>query len=126
MFACQPSHIPRIPREVIEKHMKIYPDARAMHQKPQKQSIERQNFIREELKKLFDASFIREVDHPLWLAKPVVVPKAGGKLWMCINYTSLNKACPKDPFPLSQIDQIMDSTSDCDLLCFLHAYSGFY
>jgi hypothetical protein len=45
---------------------------------------------------------------------------------MCIDYTSLNKACPKDPFPLPQIDQIVDSTSGCDLLCFLDAYSGFH
>jgi hypothetical protein len=45
---------------------------------------------------------------------------------MCIDYTSLNKTCPKDPFPLSQIDQIMDSTSGCDLLCFLDTYSGFH
>jgi hypothetical protein len=45
---------------------------------------------------------------------------------MCIDYTSLNKACPKDPFPLSRIDQIVNSTSRCDLLCFLDAYSSFY
>jgi hypothetical protein len=45
---------------------------------------------------------------------------------MCIDYTSLNKACLKDPFPLPQIFQIMDSISGCDLLCFLDAYSGFY
>jgi hypothetical protein len=45
---------------------------------------------------------------------------------MCIDYTSFNKACPKDPFPLLRIDQIMDSTSGYDLLCFLDAYSGFH
>jgi hypothetical protein len=45
---------------------------------------------------------------------------------MCIDYTSLNKACPKDPYPLPRIDQIMDSTSKCDLLSFLDAYSGFH
>jgi hypothetical protein len=45
---------------------------------------------------------------------------------MCIDYTSLNKACPKDPFPLLRVDQIMDSTSGYDLLCFLGAYSGFH
>jgi hypothetical protein len=66
------------------------------------------------------------VHHPQWLANPVVVPKANGKLRMCIDYTSLNKACPKDPFPLPQIDQIVDSTSGCDLLCFLVAYLGFH
>jgi hypothetical protein len=51
---------------------------------------------------------------------------ASGNLWTCIDYTSLNKSCPKDRFPLPRIDQIMDSTSICDLLCFLDAYSGFY
>jgi hypothetical protein len=45
---------------------------------------------------------------------------------MCIDYTSLNKVCPKDPFPPLQIDQIMDSTSDYDPLCFLDAYFGFH
>jgi hypothetical protein len=45
---------------------------------------------------------------------------------MCIDYTSLNKVCPKDPFALPRIDQIMDSTSSCDLLCFLDAYSSFH
>jgi hypothetical protein len=45
---------------------------------------------------------------------------------MCIDYTSLNKTCPKYPFLLPRIDQIMDSTSGYDLLCFLDAYSGFH
>jgi hypothetical protein len=45
---------------------------------------------------------------------------------MCIDYTSLNKACPKDPYPLLRIDQIVDSTSGCDLLSFLDAYSSFH
>jgi hypothetical protein len=102
--------MPGIPREVIEHHLKIYPDARSVQQRPQKQSIERQNFIREDVKKLLDTGFIQEVHHPRWLANPMVVPKANGKLRMCIDYTSLNKACPKDPFPLPRIDQIVDST----------------
>jgi ribonuclease HI len=62
----------------------------------------------------------------VWMANPVVVPKANRKLRMCIDYTSLNKACPKDPYPLPHIDQIVDSTSGCDLLSFLDAYSGFH
>jgi hypothetical protein len=45
---------------------------------------------------------------------------------MCIDYSSLNKPCPKDPFSLPQIDQILDSTSGYDLLCFLDAYFGFH
>ena len=45
---------------------------------------------------------------------------------MCIDYTSLNKACPKDHFPLSRIDQIIDSTSGYEILSFLDAYSGYH
>jgi hypothetical protein len=102
--------MPGIPREVIEHHLKIYPDARPVQQRPRKKSVERQNFIREEVKKLLNAGFIREVYHPRWLANPVVIQKANVKLRMCIDYTSLNKACPKDPFPLPRIDQIVDFT----------------
>ena len=45
---------------------------------------------------------------------------------MCVDYTGLNKACPKDLFPLPHIDQIVDSTSRCETLCFLDAYSGYH
>jgi hypothetical protein len=100
MFTWQPSQMFRIPREVIKNHLKIFPDARPIQKKPQKQSVERQNLIREEIKKLLDTGFIWEVHQPRWLANPVVIPKVGGKHQMCIDYTSLNKACPKDPFPL--------------------------
>jgi hypothetical protein len=126
VFAWEPSQMPRIPREVIEHCLKINPDARPVSQKPRRQSVERPNFIRKEVRKLLDAGFIEEVHHPIWLANPVIVPKANGKLRMCIDYTSLNKACPKDPYPLPRIDQIVDSTSGCDLLSFLDAYSGFH
>ncbi|WVZ93644.1 hypothetical protein U9M48_039609 [Paspalum notatum var. saurae] len=50
----------------------------------------------------------------------------GGKLRMCIDYIDLNKACPKDPYPLPRIDQIVDSTAGCEMLSFLDAYSGFH
>ena len=45
---------------------------------------------------------------------------------MCIDYTDLNKHCPKDPFPLPRIDQVVDSTFGCVLLCFLDCYSGYH
>jgi hypothetical protein len=118
--------MPGIPREVIEHHLKINPDAKPVSQKPRRQSIERQDFIRKEVRKLLDAGFIKEAHHPVWLANPVIVPKANGKLRMCIDYTSLNKACPKDLYPLPRIYQIVDSTSGCDHLPFLDAYSGFH
>jgi hypothetical protein len=72
--------MPGIPREVIENHLKIHPDAKSVSQKPQRQSIEQQDFICEEVQKLLHAGFIEEVHHPVWLVNPVIVPKANGKL----------------------------------------------
>ena len=60
---------------------------------------------------MLEASFIQEVFHPEWLANTVVVPKANGKLRMCVDYTDLNKAYPKDLFPLPRIDKVIDSTA---------------
>ena len=118
--------MPGVPREVIEHKLAVRPGAIPVKQKVRKQSMERQEFISLEIDKLLRAGFSREVQHPEWLANPVVVPKAGGKLRMCIDYTNLNKTCPKDPFPLPRIDQIVDSTSGCELLSFLDTYSGFH
>ena len=72
------------------------------------------------------AWFIKEVYHLEWLANPVLVWKKSGKWRMCVDYIGLNKACPKDLFPLPWIDQIVDSTSGCETLCFLNAYSGYH
>jgi hypothetical protein len=66
------------------------------------------------------------VFHPTWLANPVLVKKKNGKWRMCVDYTSLNKACPKVPFHLPRINQIVDSTAECELLCFLDAHSGYH
>lgn len=110
MFAWQPSDIPGVPREVIEHHLVVCPHAQPVKKKVRKKALERQQFITDEIKKLEAAGLVRGVLHPTWLANPVVVRKANGKWKLCINFTDLNKACPKDPFPLARIDQIVDST----------------
>jgi hypothetical protein len=87
---------------------------------------EKRRAIGEEMHKLLAAGFIKEVFHPEWLANPVLVRKKGGKWRMCVDYTGLNKACPKVPYPLPRIDQIVDSTAGCETLSFLDAYSGYH
>jgi ribonuclease HI len=72
------------------------------------------------------AGFIKEVFHPEWLANLMNVKKKGGKWRMCVDYTGLNKACPKVPYPLPRIVQIVDSTAGCETLSFLDAYSGYH
>ena len=80
----------------------------------------------EELAKLPEAGFIRDIKHPDWLANLVMVPKKDKSWRLCINFKDLNEACPKDPFPLPRIDQIIDATAGHDSLCFLSAYSGYH
>jgi hypothetical protein len=80
----------------------------------------------EELSRLLAIDFVKEIQHLDWLANPVIVSKKNGKWQMCVDYTSLNKACQKDPFPLPCIDQVMDLTVECELLSFLDAYSGYH
>jgi hypothetical protein len=97
-----------------------------MQQCLQRFDDERRRAIGVELRSLLEAGFIKEVFHPTWLANIVLVKKTNGKWRMCIDYTGLNKASPKVPFPLPRIDEIVDSSVGCELLCFLDAYSGYH
>ena len=78
-------------------------------QKKRKFTYKRPKVITEKIKKLLDVGFIREVTHPEWVANVVLVKKANGKYRICVDYTDLNKACPKDSYPLLIIDQLVDS-----------------
>jgi hypothetical protein len=118
--------MPGIPREVAEYSLDILPHSRDMQQRLRRFDEERHRAIGVEMRKLLEVGFIKEVFHPTWLANPVLVKKKNGRWRMCVDYTSLNKACPKVPFPLPRIDQIVDSTAGCELLCFLDAYYWYH
>jgi hypothetical protein len=125
-FAWSPSDMPGILRDVVEHSLDIRAGARPVKQHLRRFDEEKRRAIGEEIHKLMVAGFIKEVFHPEWLANPVLVKKKGGKWRMCVDYTSLNKACPKIPYPLPRIDQIVDSTAGCETLSFLDAYSGYH
>ena len=72
------------------------------------------------------AMIVREVIHPEWVANLVVVPKHTDGQRLYVDFTDLNKACPKDHLPLLRIDQIVDSTAGCELQCFLDDFSGYH
>ena len=86
---------------------------------------ERDQAIAEEVHKLQEANFIREVYYPNWLANVVMVKKASGKWRMCVNFTDLNKACPRDNYPLPRVDVLVDSTTRHQLLSFMDVFSGY-
>ena len=79
----------------------------------------------DEVSKLLAANFIREVYYLEWLANVVMAKKANEKWRMCIDFTDLNSACPKDSFPLPRIDQLVDSTAGHKLLTFVDAFSEY-
>jgi hypothetical protein len=118
--------MPGIPREVIEHKLGIDPAFKLIKQKERRYTLDRREAIRLEVNKLLEAGFIRPVDYPIWQANLILVEKPDGSWRMCIDYTSLNKACPKDEYLMPRICQIVDSTASCELLSFLDAYSGYH
>nr|ABA98294.1 retrotransposon protein, putative, Ty3-gypsy subclass [Oryza sativa Japonica Group] len=126
IFAWSPDEVGGVPADLIMHHLAVKPDIKPRKQKLRKMSADRQEAAKAEVQKLLRAGVIQEIDHPDWLANPVLVRKSNGKWRMCVDFTDLNKACPKDDFPLPRIDQLMDSTAGCELMSFLDAYSGYH
>ena len=94
----------------------------------QKKSVfthERDKAIAEEVRKLQEAEFIREVYYFDRLANVVMVKKANRKWRMCVDFTDLNKACPKDSYPFLWIDVLIDLTTRHQLLSFMNVFSGY-
>jgi hypothetical protein len=118
--------MPGVHRELAEYKLEVNKTARPIKQKLQRFAKDRKQAIEVEVCKLLAAGFIRECQHLVWLANLVLVPKKTSGLRMCINYTDLNKHCPKDPFPLPRIDQVMDSTAGSVILYLLDCYSEYH
>jgi hypothetical protein len=93
------SGMPEILREVIEHKLDIDPAFKPIKQKERRYMPERRETIQVHVNKLLKVRFIRPIDYPSWLANPVLVEKPDGSWRMCIDYTSLNKTCPKDEYP---------------------------
>ena len=83
-------------------------------------------YVHSRIHHLLDAKVIRKVKYPTWLANTVPVKKKNGKWRMCIDFTDLNKACPKDDFPLPRIDKIVDDAANSQLMSLLDCFSGYH
>ncbi|KAI5335629.1 hypothetical protein L3X38_025762 [Prunus dulcis] len=117
--------MPGITPEVINHKLSISPAYKPVRQKRRSYDAEWYEAMRTEVDKLQTIGFIREATYPVWLANSVMVRKSTGGWRMCQDYTDLNKACPKDSFPLPRIDQLVDATAGHELLSFMDAYSGY-
>ncbi|KAI5326856.1 hypothetical protein L3X38_035930 [Prunus dulcis] len=126
MFAWSPSDMPGIDPNIICHRLHVNPACKPVAQKRRNFAPKRVAIIEVEIDKLLATGFIEEVSYSEWLANVVIVAKQEKSEWrVCVDYTDLNKACPKNNFPLSRIDQLVDSTSGNQLLSFMDAYSGY-
>jgi hypothetical protein len=126
VFAWSANDLCGVNRDVIEHSLNVDLAMRPRKQKLQKMSDDKAKVARNKVKRLLSAGVIREVTYPEWLANTVMVKKVNGKWKMCIDFIDLNKACPKDEFPLPRIDSLVDAAATSDLMSLLDCYSGYH
>jgi hypothetical protein len=126
VFAWSANDLCGVNMDVIEHSLNVDPSFRPRKQRLRKMSDDKAEGARNEVKRLLSAGVIREVKYPEWLANTVMVKKANGKWRMCIDFTDLNKACPKDEFPLPRIDSLVDAATSSELMSLLDCYSGYH
>ncbi|RYR19470.1 hypothetical protein Ahy_B03g064246 [Arachis hypogaea] len=125
LFAFTPADMPGISPDLMSHRLAVDPKAKPIAQRRRKMSPDRATEVKKQVKALLEANFIRELPYTTWLANVVLVKKSNGKWRMCVDYTDLNKACPKDAFPLPNIDGLVDAASGHRYLSFMDAYSGY-
>ena len=98
------------------------PSVTPKRQPPRCPSKEHVEAVKSEVTKLKQAGAIKEIFYPQWLTNIVVVKKKTRKWRVCVDFTDLNRACPKDPFPMPRIDQLVDAMAGHPRMSFLNAF----
>ena len=107
-------------------HLNFSPLVVPRKQPPQRSSKEHLDAVKDEITKLKQVEAIKEVFYLEWLANTVVVKKKNGKWRICVDFTYLNKTCPKDPFPMPRINQLVDAMVGHPRMSFLDAFQGYH
>ena len=122
VFAWSAYEAPGADPNFICHHLNVNPSVTPKKQPHQRSSKDHSEVVKEEVMKLKQARAIKEVFYPEWLANTVVVKKKNGKWRVCVDFTDLNNAFLKDPFPLPRIDQLVDTTVGHPQMSFLDAF----
>uniref|UniRef100_A0A2N9HTD2 Integrase catalytic domain-containing protein n=1 Tax=Fagus sylvatica TaxID=28930 RepID=A0A2N9HTD2_FAGSY len=126
IFAWSVYEAPGVSPDLACHSLNISSEAKLVSQKRRKLAPEWAEIVAKEVDQLLEANAIRPVQYPTWLSNTVVVKKKNGKWRVCVDFTDLNKACPKDPFPLPRIDQLVDSASGHERMSFLDVFQGYH
>lgn len=122
VFAWSHNDVPGIRPEVITHRLSVDRNVKPVKQRRRLSDAKRYATMKVKVDRLLENRSIREVDYPQWVSNVVMIQMPNGKWRMCVDYTNLNKACPKDCFPLPRLDQLVDSTARHKLLRFMDAY----
>ena len=125
VFAWSYEDMPGLDPTVVQHHLPILPHARLVKQKLRRLHPRWSLQVKEEIQKQLSVGFLSVVEYPEWLANVVPVPKKDGKVRVCVDFRDLNKASPKDDFPLPHIDMLVDSTAGHPMLSFMDGFSGY-
>jgi len=111
--------------DIVQHKLPLNPECSPVKQKLRRMKPETSLKIKEEVKKQFDAGFLAVARYPKWVANIVPAPKKDGKVRMRMDYWDLNRASPKDNFPLPHIDILVDNTANFALFSFMDGFSGY-
>ncbi|XP_019431067.1 PREDICTED: uncharacterized protein LOC109338316, partial [Lupinus angustifolius] len=126
VFAWSYSDMPGLDRSIVEHKLPLKPESLPVKQKLRRMKPSLSLRVKDEIQKWLASGFIKVAEYPEWVANVVFVPKKGGKLRICVDYRDLNKARPKDDFPVPHIDVLVDGTVDHALFSFMDGYSGYH
>ncbi|GJW36484.1 reverse transcriptase domain-containing protein [Tanacetum coccineum] len=126
IFAWKPVDMTGVPRHIAEHRLNIREGCPPIRQKRRGQAADINKAIQEEVGKLVDTGIMKEVHYHSWLSNPVMVKKHNESWRMCVDFKDLNKACPKDGYPLPEIDWKVESLYGFPFKCFLDAYKGYH
>ncbi|GKV17025.1 hypothetical protein SLEP1_g27583 [Rubroshorea leprosula] len=125
VFAWSYEDMPGLGSKIVVHAIPLRPKCPLVKQKLRRMKPKMLLKIKEEVKKLLDAGFIKVAMYPQWVANIVSVPKKDGKVRMCVNYRDLNKASPKDDFPLPHIQLLVDNAAKSVKFSFVDGYFGY-
>ncbi|XP_076887043.1 uncharacterized protein LOC143537073 [Bidens hawaiensis] len=111
IFAWKPSDMTGVPQEISEHRLQVNPAYTPIVQKNRKMGPEQTKAMNEQVQDLLRTGIIREIQYQTGVANPVMVPKSNGSWRMCIDFKDLNKVCPKDCYPLPEIDLKVDAVA---------------
>src|ERR1051325_1729429 len=125
VFAWSYQDMPGLDTSIVKHHLPLKLECPPVKQRLRRVHPEMADKIKKEVQKQLDAGFLVTSEYPQWLANIVTVSKKDGKVRMCVDYRDLNKASPKDDFPLPHIDMLVDSTAKFNVFSFMDSFYGY-